>query len=474
MTPEQWKRVRAIFEAALDQPAEARVEFLHQACADDPELLQQTLALMRAHDTDGEFMKQPARLEPGDLQELPEGTMLGPYRIVRTIGSGGMGIVYLAYDRELERQVALKALPAYLSASPDLRERLRREARAAANIKHSSIAIVHALREIDGHLFIDSEYVSGTTLRLLLKTGPLEPSRALAIALKIASALSAAHAAGVTHRDLKPENIIITATGDVKVVDFGIAHIDAPDAPRLTKDGVVIGTPGYMPPEQLAGGPVDPRTDIYAFGIVFREMLTGRRTASTTLTEASIPSRLMAIIDTCVQLQPEARYASGRELMRALADEPHGAADPTAPATVGSPRWWWEFHQATTAIVYWVMTWPAWTGRQIIGGPVGRALFIATLIGVIVAATLRLHLWFTSRFYPAQLRWARRRVGVWVRAADWLFVVSLAASGVTVGEDRSPVAIVLIAVAVGSAIAFLVIERATTRAAFRTVSALRD
>jgi serine/threonine protein kinase len=199
MTPEQWKRVRAIFEAALDQPAEARVEFLHQACADDPELLQQALALMRAHDTDGEFMKQPARLEPGDLQELPEGTMLGPYRIVRTIGSGGMGIVYLAYDRELERQVALKALPAYLSASPDLRERLRREARAAANIKHSSIAIVHALREIDGHLFIDSEYVSGTTLRLLLKTGPLEPSRALAIALKIASALRR-ESGGLRHR----------------------------------------------------------------------------------------------------------------------------------------------------------------------------------------------------------------------------------------------------------------------------------
>ena len=114
------------------------------------------------------------------------------------------------------------------------------------------------------------------------------------------------------------------------------------------------------------------------------------------------------------------------------------------------------------------MTWPAWKGREIIGGPVGRALFIATLIAVIVAANLRLHLWFTSRFYPAELRWARRRIGAWIRAADWLFVGSLAVIGILVGEDRSPVAVVLIAVAVGAAIAFLVIERATTRAAFRS------
>jgi hypothetical protein len=135
---------------------------------------------------------------------------------------------------------------------------------------------------------------------------------------------------------------------------------------------------------------------------------------------------------------------------------------------IGSPRWWWEFHQAVTAAVYWVMTWPAWKGREIIGGPAGRALFIAALIAVIVAANLRLHLWFTSRAYPAQLRWARRRNAAWIRAADWLFVASLAASGVLVGEDRSPVAIVLIAVAVGATIAFLVIERATARAAFRS------
>lgn len=477
MTPERWKRLRAIFEEALDQPADARDEHLRRACADDDALLREARALLHSHDTAGDFMEQPARLDPSDLQELPHGATLGPYRIVRTIGSGGMGIVYLAYDQDLEREVALKALPAYLSANPDLRERLRREARAAATIKHASVAIVHALREIDGNLFIDSEYVSGTTLRVLLGGGPLEPSRACTIAVQIASALAAAHAAGVTHRDLKPENIIVTPTGGVKVVDFGIAHIDAPDSPRLTKDGIVIGTPGYMPPEQRDGGRVDARADVYAFGIVFREMLTGRRTASAPPAQSPIPSRFRAIIETCVRLQPEARYASGRELLSALTGGSPALEQPTTPAGVGSPLWWWEFHQAATAVVYWLMTWPSWTARQIIGGPIGRALFIATLIAVIVSTNLRLHLWFTSRFYPGELRWARRRGGTWVRAADWLFVVSLTVSGVMVGEDRSPVAIVLIAVAVGAAIAFLVIERATTRAAFRgalTLPATKD
>ena len=178
---------------------------------------------------------------------------------------------------------------------------------------------------------------------------------------------------------------------------------------------------------------------------------------------------MAAIIARCVKVDPNERYASGRELLAALTTNAVAAAPfEDDGKTTGSPRWWWEFHQAFIAALYWLMTWPAWKGRQIVGGPLGRALFIATLIAVIVAANLRLHLWFTSRFYPAELRWARRRVGFWIRLADWLFVVSLAATGIIVGEDRSPVAIVLLAVAVGAAIAFLVIERATARAAFRT------
>jgi hypothetical protein len=485
MTPEQWKRLKPIFDGALAQPAESRRAWVQQACGSDAALLHDAEALLNAHDTAGDFLEEPAQLDPADLDTLPEGRTLGAYRIVREIGRGGMGVVYLAHDN-LEREVAIKTLPPALAANPQLRERLRREAQAAATINHPAVATVYAFAEIDGHLVIVSEYVRGDTLRTLLSRGAMDSTQAHALAVEIAGALAAAHRARVIHRDLKPENIIVTPAGRIKVVDFGIAHVEAPEQARLTVPGMMLGTPAYMAPEQLAGGVVTPRADVYAFGIVFSEMLTGQHPLAGTGRSASadiglrrdlphsgvvlIPPPFDAIIQRCVHTDPNERYASGHELLAALAAEPPpqvvpGFADRTAP---GSPRWWWEFHQAVTAVVYWVMAWPAWRAREVIGGSVGRALFIAVLIAVIVAANLRLHLWFTSRFYPAQLRWARRRTGPWIRAADWLFVASLAVSGILVGEDRSPVAVVLIAVAVGAAIAFLVIERATARAAFRT------
>jgi hypothetical protein len=240
----------------------------------------------------------------------------------------------------------------------------------------------------------------------------------------------------------------------------------------MTVPGRALGTPAYMAPEQLVGGVVTPRVDVYAFGIVFSEMLTGVHPLMGT--GATVPPRFAALVARCVQTSPDERYGSGAELLRALvSDITPPALEATAGAPIGSPRWWWEFHQAITAAVYWVMTWPAWMGRQSVGGRVGRALFIAILIAVIAAANLRLYLWFTSRFYPAELRWARRRVGSWVRGADWLFVIALATMGILVGEDRSPVAVVLIAVASGAAIAFLFIERGTARAAFRSSTTAR-
>jgi len=464
MNRERWSRLKALFQGALDQPAVARRSWMQQACGDDADLLRDAEALLDAYDTAGDFLERPAQIDPGDLDAFSEGTMLGSYRIRRELGRGGMGVVYLATDN-LERDVAVKTLPPALAADPTLRERLRREAMAAGTIGHSGVATVYLLDEIDGHLVIVSEYVQGDTLRTLLsRDGALEPARAYEIALEIAGALAAAHDARVVHRDLKPENVIVTPAGRVKLVDFGIAHIEGPDSARMTIPGMMLGTPAYMAPEQLAGGSVTPRTDIYSFGLVFSEMLTGR----------GGPGRPMppftAIIERCLKIDPLERYASGRELLAALTDS-------TAPAAVlktdeqtvsGSPRWWWEFHQAFIAVLYWLMTWPAWKGRQIVGGPLGRALFIAMLVAVIVAANLRLHLWFTSRFYPAELQWARQRAGIWIQLADWSFVASLATTGILVGEDRSPVAIVLLSVAVGAAIAFLVIERATARAAFRT------
>ena len=473
MNADQWARLKEVFAGALAQPVEAREAWLRQACGGDGELLKEAHALLRSHETAGDFLEQPVAFDPTDLDTLAEGTTLGSYRILREIGRGGMGVVYRAYDADLERDVALKTLTPALAANSQLRERQRREALAAARIKDAHVATVYVLAEIDGHVVMVSEFVEGETLRGVLNRGGVGSRRAHEIARSIAVALAAAHEAGVVHRDLKPENVILTPKGLIKVIDFGIAHIETPGAHRLTIPGVPLGTPAYMAPEQLRGGAVTSRADVYAFGVVFRELLTGRHPLSKQ-DPAAVPPRFAGIIARCLQLDPDHRYASGRELVTALTADAPAAVVSHERALVGSPRWWWEFHQAAAATVYWLMTWPAWTGRQIIGGGSGRALFIATLLGVIIAANLRLHLWFTSRFTPSELRRARRREGTWIRAADWLFVTSLAVTGILVGEDRSPVAIVLLAVAVGATIAFLVIERATARAAFRNSATPRE
>jgi hypothetical protein len=469
MTRERWERLKEVFQGALDQPAAERHAWLARACAGDTALLREADALIASHDTAGGFLEEPARIDPADLEGLQTGTQLGPYRVLEEIGRGGMGVVYLAEDVRLGRRVALKALPPVVAANAELRERLRREARAAATISHPAVATVYALEEIDGHLVIVSEYVAGETLRAWIARGPIDPARARAMAIQIAGALAAAHDAAVVHRDLKPENVMISATGGVKVVDFGIAHVEGPEATRLTHAGAMIGTPAYMAPEQLLGTPVDNRADIYAFGVLLSEMTTGRHPLSAAGTPSATAAPFATIVARCIQPDPAERYASARELLTALERHPAAAEAFNAPSS-GSALWWWQFHQGMAALVYWLMTIPAWTARGAIGGTLGRTLFIATLASVIVAANIRFHLWFTSRFYPAELRWARRRTHRWVRGADWGFVMSLAASGLLVGDENPAIAILLIAVSIGTTLAFLIMERVTARAAFRTAS----
>jgi tRNA A-37 threonylcarbamoyl transferase component Bud32 len=478
MSDERWERLKSIFHAALAQPPEQRRAWLAHACGGDVALLQEAETLLQSLDSAGDFLERPAQIDADAADVLAPGTVIGPYRITRDIGRGGMGIVYLAEDMRLGRRVALKALPPDMAANPELKQRLRREARAAATIAHPTIATVYALEEIDEHLFIASEYVEGETLRAALTRGPLPAARVHAVAVQIARALCAAHDAGVVHRDLKPENILLTPAGDVKVVDFGIAHVEGPEATRLTRAGAVLGTPAYMAPEQLLGSEVDARADLYAFGVLLTEMVTGRHPL--TGEAATPPPPFATIVARCLQAEPSARYASARALLSAvesLPADPSGAteqpgADPatatrTNRAAAGSARWWWEFHQAATAAAYWLTMVPAWRARDELGAPWGRTFFIALLVSVVVAANLRLNLWFTSRFYPAELRWTRRRVGRWIRGADWTFASTLAAGGLAIGEDRSPVAALLVAIAIGAVVAFLVIERVTTRAAFR-------
>ena len=445
----RWDRLKALFNGALEQPLEARERWLREAAGDDA-LFEDARSLLEAHDTAGDFLERPPMVEVVDR--------IGPYVILEEIGRGGMGVVYLAEDERLGRRVALKSLPHAAAADPAFRERLRREARAAATLSHPDIAVVYALEEIDDQIFVVSEYVPGRTLREELQEGPIEDARVAAIVGDIAGALAAAHAAGIVHRDLKPENIIlpgagIRESGSVKIVDFGIAYIEGLEATRLTLDGAVIGTPAYMAPEQLSGGGVDSRADIYALGVILRELISGR------------PSPLTAIATRCLQHDPAERYQSANELLADLEPRTERTRNPE-PGTRNRVLFWWQFHQATAALTYWVMVIAAWRARVAIGGTTGRVIFIATLAAVIVAANLRLHLWFTSRFYPRELPWLRRRVRWWIHGADWLYALTLVAASLLLEDERSPLAVLLLSFGIGSAVAFLVIEPATARAAF--------
>jgi len=479
VTPKQWERLKNVFQDALEQPAHARRAFIAERCADDVTVLREAEALLATHETAGTFLDEPARVDPADLETLVPGTVIGSYKVLDEIGRGGMGVVYLAEDTRLGRRVALKSLPSTLAMHPDMRQRLRREARAAATISHPAVAVVYALEEMGDHLFIASEFVHGETLREEIGRGPIAPERARAIALAIAGALAAAHEAGVIHRDLKPENVLIKPDGGVKVVDFGIAQIEGPEATRLTRAGSMLGTPAYMAPEQLLGQTVDGRADIYAWGIVFSEMLTGRHPLQGRgkASDVHLTGPFATVIARSLHVDPAARYPSAKELISELGSGVGpglvsgsgpglGTGLGPDPGSVRS-RFWWEFHEAVTALVYSAMVVPAWYARGQIGGWQGRTFFIALVATVVVATTARLHLWFTSRFYPRELEWVHQRSIRWIRIADWLFAATLIAGGILIGDEHSPLAIVLPSVAVGAVVAFLLIEPVTTRDAFK-------
>ena len=477
MNRADWERLKPLFHGALEQPPPQRPDWLRAQCEDEA-VRREVLALLHSHETAGDFLEAPATFDPADAA-AQDVWQIGAYAIRGELGRGGMGVVYLAEDIRLGRTVALKALPATFANDPQRRERLRREARAAAALTHPGIAIVYALEEIDGELYIASEHVRGRTLRAELAEGPLGAARAHATAIEIVRALCAAHEAGIVHRDLKPENILRTDEGGIKILDFGIAQFTDHTLTQLTAAGAVMGTPAYMAPEQLVGPDVDFRADLYAVGVLIVEMATGRHPFATgDGPRAPMPEALRAIADRCLARDPRDRYPSTRELLAALeaayraapasTDERTAASvEPAQPAARFTPLWWWEFHQAVAALIYWLMAIPAWSARGLIGGATGRTVFFVTLAAIIVSANLRLHLWFTSRFYPGELRWVRRRTARWVTVADWVFCLALVAAGLLVGDTGGELATVLISVGVGTAVVFLVVEPVTERAAFR-------
>jgi hypothetical protein len=274
----------------------------------------------------------------------------------------------------------------------------------------------------------------------------------------------------VVHRDLKPENVLITESGAVKVIDFGIARLAREGLPTLTAAGLIHGTPGYMAPEQLVGAPADARSDLYALGVVLGEMVLGRHPLERGT--RGMPLAVEPIVRRLLQADPADRYGSARDLLHDLERAAVAAALPE-PARAGASgerrvrgaMFWWQFHLAVAAVVYWATAVPAWYAREVIGGRTGRGLFFAGLAALLLASILRLHLLFTSRTSPQDLAPQLQREERWILGADLLLVLSLLASGVLVGESRMSLAVLLVALGVGSAVSALFIEPVTARAA---------
>jgi serine/threonine protein kinase len=217
--------------------------------------------------------------------KLTAGTVLGQYVILSPVGAGGMGEVYRARDPLLDREVAIKILPELSTTDPDRLRRFEQEARAAASLNHPNIFAVHQMGLYEGVPYLVSELLEGETLRERLSRGPLPLRKAVDFGVQIANGLAAAHEKGIVHRDLKPENLFVTKEGRVKILDFGLARVETPRVVNneatmtvQSEPGMVVGTVGYMSPEQVKGLPSDSRSDIFAFGVVLYEMVTGQRT----------------------------------------------------------------------------------------------------------------------------------------------------------------------------------------------------
>jgi predicted esterase len=277
---------------------------------------------------------------------LTAGTRLGPYEILAPLGAGGMGEVYRARDTRLQRTVAIKVLPAHLSSDHESRARFEQEAKSISALQHPNICVVHDIGSQDGLAFMVMEFVAGQTLDKLIPRGGLATDLAMKYAAQIAEALARAHATGIVHRDLKPANIMVDESGLVKVLDFGLAKLaervspDSDEAPTMaavsTTPGMIVGTLAYMSPEQAEGKPIDARSDIFSFGAVFYEMLSGKRAFQApsgaallaavmrddpkSLSEIrhDIPPEVRRIVTRCLKKDPAARYASGSELAQEI------------------------------------------------------------------------------------------------------------------------------------------------------------
>jgi eukaryotic-like serine/threonine-protein kinase len=351
VTPEQYQRVGQIYHQALEFEYGQRAAFLDRECEGDEELRREIESLIAAHEQPETFLNAPAvevlAKQLAEEKPLSINQRIGHYRVISMLGKGGMGEVYLAQDTRLSRKVALKMLPAEFTRDAGRVRRFEQEARAASALNHPNILTIFEIGEANEARYIATEFIDGQTLRERLKGGRLAPLAALDIAAQIAAALAAAHGAGIVHRDIKPENVMLRRDGIVKVLDFGLAKLiehrpaavdsEDPTIEKVSTDhGTVMGTVGYMSPEQARGQEADHRADIFSFSVILYEMLSGRRAFSGgssvevmnailkeeppefSETNTKVSPQLEKIVRRCLEKQPERRFQSASDLGFAL------------------------------------------------------------------------------------------------------------------------------------------------------------
>ena len=479
MTATQWMRVRDLFERALElQSSDDLQAWLDAEIGDDAFLRGEVLSLLDHHSKAGAFLSQPATIFPEGLEvpALHPGSVIGGYTIVREAGHGGMGRVYVARDQRLNRTVALKALRARVTDAAR-RDRLRAEARAAAALSHPGICTVYALEELDGELFMVSEFIEGRTLRQEIAEGrPPSVESVVQTAQALAAALGRAHDAGVTHGDFKPDNVMRTYDGHLKILDFGLARVESEAVTGLADGGghlALAGTPGYMAPEQLNGRPRDARSDVFAYGVVVYEFACGRHPfdgpAAARLTRVleadaapiaalrpDLPADLVETIERCLRKSSADRFQSAAEIARAL-------ARPPAPGAAASR--WWRTHQAIVMALYAVASIAAWRIKEM-NGAAATTLFLGVGLIATIGAIFRGHLLFTERVGGAGFSAERRRAEPVTLATDVAIGLALTIDGALMVPASPLAAVLTIGLGISLVLTRLIVEPSTAAAAF--------
>ena len=490
VNPERWRQIKTLFAQAAPKSTEERDAFLEKACRGDAELRNEVENLL-AEDRADDFLEKPVYDAAPWLFENAHpatenlvGKTLGTYKILRELGRGGMGVVYLGHDNRLDREAAVKLISPHGAYDARFYDRLMLEARAVGKLAHPGIATVYTLEECEAGLYAAFEYVEGRTLRGVLAGGALPFTKAVDIVMQAAEAIYAAHSQGIVHRDLKPENIMLSGDGRVKILDFGLAGIESAGSAGtgLTQTGVFIGTPAYASPEQLLGHPVSYASDIFSLGVLLYELVTGRHPfggndsivtiarvlqgdfEDPSVVDKAIPREFDQIARRCLQKNPEERYPGMNDLisdLRIITRE--GNHEPRTRFNAKA-FFWWRFHQAVAGFCYYGMLYPLWRVKEWMGGAEGSILFFPTLIAVGIAANLRLHLWFTSCFYKDSLNEQRRKVAGWIRRADWVFVIMLAVTALRIHTLHAIIATLMMGASIGALAAFYWVEPATAKA----------